>query len=66
LQIGYAIFIRYGSLAGLPGISVPCGKIWGNAWGAAEIFGPAFGEEGFGAAVGDAFESGGGAAPFRE
>jgi aspartyl-tRNA(Asn)/glutamyl-tRNA(Gln) amidotransferase subunit A len=38
------IYTVTGSLAGLPGISVPCGKIAGNLPVSLQIFGPAFGE----------------------
>jgi aspartyl-tRNA(Asn)/glutamyl-tRNA(Gln) amidotransferase subunit A len=54
------IYTVTGSLAGLPGISVPCGKICGKLPVGLQIFGPAFGE----AAVlrlAHAFEQAGGA-----
>ena len=54
------IYTVTGSLAGIPGISVPCGKIGGKLPVGLQIFGPAFGE----AAVlrlANAFEHGGGA-----
>ena len=54
------IYTVTGSLAGVPGISVPCGKICGKLPVGLQVFGPAFGE----AAVlrlAHAFESGGGA-----
>jgi aspartyl-tRNA(Asn)/glutamyl-tRNA(Gln) amidotransferase subunit A len=38
------IYTVTGSLAGLPGISVPCGKIEGTLPVGLQIFGPAFGE----------------------
>ena len=38
------IYTVTGSLAGLPGISVPCGKIAGKLPVGLQIFGPAFGE----------------------
>lgn len=38
------IYTVTGSLAGLPGISVPCGKIGGELPVGMQIFGPAFGE----------------------
>src|SRR5258707_1019534 len=38
------IYTVTGSLAGLPGISVPCGKICGKLPVGIQIFGPAFGE----------------------
>jgi aspartyl-tRNA(Asn)/glutamyl-tRNA(Gln) amidotransferase subunit A len=38
------IFTVTGSLAGLPGISVPCGKIGGQLPVGLQLFGPAFGE----------------------
>jgi aspartyl-tRNA(Asn)/glutamyl-tRNA(Gln) amidotransferase subunit A len=55
------IYTVTGSLAGIPGISVPCGKICGKLPVGLQIFGPAFGE----AAVlrlANAFEKAGGAA----
>jgi aspartyl-tRNA(Asn)/glutamyl-tRNA(Gln) amidotransferase subunit A len=39
------IYTVTGSLAGVPGSSVPCGKIDGNLPVGLQIFGPAFGEE---------------------
>lgn len=54
------IYTVTGSLAGVPGISVPCGKICGKLPVGLQIFGPAFGE----AAVlrlAHAFEQAGGA-----
>jgi aspartyl-tRNA(Asn)/glutamyl-tRNA(Gln) amidotransferase subunit A len=38
------IYTVTGSLAGLPGISVPCGRIGGTLPVGLQIFGPAFGE----------------------
>jgi aspartyl-tRNA(Asn)/glutamyl-tRNA(Gln) amidotransferase subunit A len=38
------IYTVTGSLAGVPGISVPCGKVEGNLPVGLQIFGPAFGE----------------------
>jgi aspartyl-tRNA(Asn)/glutamyl-tRNA(Gln) amidotransferase subunit A len=38
------IYTVTGSLAGVPGISVPCGKVAGNLPVGLQIFGPAFGE----------------------
>ena len=38
------IYTVTGSLAGVPGISVPCGKIDGKLPVGLQIFGPAFGE----------------------
>jgi aspartyl-tRNA(Asn)/glutamyl-tRNA(Gln) amidotransferase subunit A len=38
------IYTVTGSLAGLPGISVPCGRIGGKLPVGLQIFGPAFGE----------------------
>jgi aspartyl-tRNA(Asn)/glutamyl-tRNA(Gln) amidotransferase subunit A len=55
------IYTVTGSLAGIPGISVPCGKICGKLPVGLQIFGPAFGE----AAVlrlANGFEKAGGAA----
>jgi aspartyl-tRNA(Asn)/glutamyl-tRNA(Gln) amidotransferase subunit A len=40
------IYTVTGSLAGLPGISVPCGRVAGNLPVGLQIFGPAFGEAG--------------------
>jgi aspartyl-tRNA(Asn)/glutamyl-tRNA(Gln) amidotransferase subunit A len=39
------IYTVTGSLAGVPGISVPCGKVGGTLPVGLQIFGPAFGEE---------------------
>ena len=39
------IYTVTGSLAGVPGISVPCGKIGGKLPVGLQIFGPAFGED---------------------
>jgi aspartyl-tRNA(Asn)/glutamyl-tRNA(Gln) amidotransferase subunit A len=39
------IYTVTGSLAGVPGISVPCGKICGKLPVGLQIFGPAFGED---------------------
>src|SRR4030081_3670105 len=38
------IYTVTGSLAGVPGISVPCGKIGGELAGGCQMFGPPFGE----------------------
>jgi aspartyl-tRNA(Asn)/glutamyl-tRNA(Gln) amidotransferase subunit A len=38
------IYTVTGSLAGVPGISVPCGKVCGNLPVGLQVFGPAFGE----------------------
>src|SRR6202045_4735944 len=38
------IYTVTGSLAGVPGISVPCGKVGGKLPGGLQILGPAFGE----------------------
>ena len=38
------IYTVTGSLAGVPGISVPCGKVCGKLPVGLQIFGPAFGE----------------------
>ena len=38
------IYTVTGSLAGLPGISVPCGRLEGKLPVGLQIFGPAFGE----------------------
>ena len=54
------IYTVTGSLAGLPGISVPCGKIAGKLPVGLQIFGPAFGEPQV-LRLAHAFESGGGA-----
>lgn len=55
------IYTVTGSLAGLPGISVPCGKIGGELPVGMQIFGPAFGEAKV-LQLAQAFESAGGAA----
>jgi len=54
------IYTVTGSLAGVPGISVPCGKISGRLPVGLQIFGPAFGEAKV-LQLADAFESAGGA-----
>ena len=54
------IYTVTGSLAGLPGISVPCGKIGGEFPVGMQIFGPAFGEAKV-LQLAQAFESAGGA-----
>ena len=54
------IYTVTGSLAGLPGISVPCGKIGGKLPVGLQIFGPAFGEAQV-LRLAHAFESAGGA-----
>lgn len=54
------IYTVTGSLAGVPGISVPCGKICGKLPVGLQIFGPAFGEARV-LQLADAFERGGGA-----
>jgi aspartyl-tRNA(Asn)/glutamyl-tRNA(Gln) amidotransferase subunit A len=54
------IYTVTGSLAGLPGISVPCGKICGKLPVGLQIFGPAFGEEKV-LRLAHAFEEAGGA-----
>jgi aspartyl-tRNA(Asn)/glutamyl-tRNA(Gln) amidotransferase subunit A len=53
------IYTVTGSLAGVPGISVPCGKICGKLPVGLQIFGPAFGE-GRVLQVAHAFEQAGG------
>ena len=55
------IYTVTGSLAGLPGISVPCGKIDGKLPVGLQIFGPAFGEAQV-LRLANAFEAAGGAA----
>jgi aspartyl-tRNA(Asn)/glutamyl-tRNA(Gln) amidotransferase subunit A len=55
------IYTVTGSLAGLPGISVPCGKICGKLPVGLQIFGPAFGEARV-LQLAHAFEEAGGAA----
>jgi aspartyl-tRNA(Asn)/glutamyl-tRNA(Gln) amidotransferase subunit A len=54
------IYTVTGSLAGVPGISVPCGKICGKLPVGLQIFGPAFGEAGV-LRLAHAFEQAGGA-----
>jgi aspartyl-tRNA(Asn)/glutamyl-tRNA(Gln) amidotransferase subunit A len=54
------IYTVTGSLAGVPGISVPCGKICGKLPVGLQIFGPAFGEARV-LLLADAFEQAGGA-----
>src|SRR5271163_3602905 len=54
------IYTVTGSLAGVPGISVPCGKIGGELPVGLQIFGPAFGE-GRVLQLAHAFEAAGGA-----
>jgi len=54
------IYTVTGSLAGVPGISVPCGKIGGKLPVGLQIFGPAFGEATI-LRVAHAFEQAGGA-----
>jgi aspartyl-tRNA(Asn)/glutamyl-tRNA(Gln) amidotransferase subunit A len=54
------IYTVTGSLAGLPGISVPCGKIDGKLPVGLQIFGPAFGETRV-LQLAHAFEAAGGA-----
>jgi aspartyl-tRNA(Asn)/glutamyl-tRNA(Gln) amidotransferase subunit A len=54
------IYTVTGSLAGLPGISVPCGKIDGKLPVGLQIFGPAFGESKL-LQLAQAFEQAGGA-----
>ena len=54
------IYTVTGSLAGLPGISVPCGKIAGKLPVGLQIFGPAFGEARV-LQLAHAFEAAGGA-----
>jgi aspartyl-tRNA(Asn)/glutamyl-tRNA(Gln) amidotransferase subunit A len=53
------IYTVTGSLAGIPGISVPCGKICGKLPVGLQIFGPAFGEARV-LALAHAFEQAGG------
>ena len=55
------IYTVTGSLAGVPGISVPCGKIAGKLPVGLQIFGPAFGEASV-LQLAHAFEQAGGAA----
>ena len=55
------IYTVTGSLAGVPGISVPCGKIDGKLPVGLQIFGPPFGETRV-LQLADAFEQAGGAA----
>src|ERR1700704_1991359 len=55
------IYTVTGSLAGVPGISVPCGKIEGKLPVGLQIFGPAFGEARV-LQLAHAFEQAGGAA----
>ncbi len=54
------IYTVTGSLAGIPGISVPCGKICGKLPVGLQIFGPPFGEARV-LQLGHAFEQAGGA-----
>jgi aspartyl-tRNA(Asn)/glutamyl-tRNA(Gln) amidotransferase subunit A len=54
------IYTVTGSLAGVPGISVPCGKVCGNLPVGLQIFGPAFGESRV-LQLAHAFEQAGGA-----
>ncbi len=54
------IYTVTGSLAGVPGISVPCGKICGKLPVGLQIFGPAFGESRV-LQLAHAFEAAGGA-----
>jgi aspartyl-tRNA(Asn)/glutamyl-tRNA(Gln) amidotransferase subunit A len=54
------IYTVTGSLAGIPGISVPCGKICGKLPVGLQIFGPAFGETRV-LQIAHAFEQAGGA-----
>jgi aspartyl-tRNA(Asn)/glutamyl-tRNA(Gln) amidotransferase subunit A len=54
------IYTVTGSLAGVPGISVPCGKIGGELPVGLQVFGPAFGE-GRVLQLAHAFEAAGGA-----
>ena len=54
------IYTVTGSLAGVPGISVPCGKIGGKLPVGLQIFGPAFGEASV-LRLAHAFEQAGGA-----
>jgi aspartyl-tRNA(Asn)/glutamyl-tRNA(Gln) amidotransferase subunit A len=53
------IYTVTGSLAGVPGISVPCGKICGRLPVGLQIFGPPFGEARV-LQLADAFEQAGG------
>jgi aspartyl-tRNA(Asn)/glutamyl-tRNA(Gln) amidotransferase subunit A len=55
------IYTVTGSLAGIPGISVPCGRVAGELPVGMQIFGPAFGEARV-LQLASAFESAGGAA----
>ena len=55
------IYTVTGSLAGVPGISVPCGKVCGKLPVGLQIFGPAFGESDV-LRLAHAFEEAGGAA----
>ncbi len=55
------IYTVTGSLAGLPGISVPCGRIGGKLPVGLQVFGPAFGEARV-LQLAHAFEQAGGAA----
>ena len=55
------IYTVTGSLAGVPGISVPCGKICGRLPVGLQLFGPAFGEAAI-LRLAHAFEQAGGAA----
>jgi aspartyl-tRNA(Asn)/glutamyl-tRNA(Gln) amidotransferase subunit A len=55
------IYTVTGSLAGVPGISVPCGKICGKLPVGLQFFGPAFGESRI-LQLAQAFEQAGGAA----
>jgi len=55
------IYTVTGSLAGVPGISVPCGKISGKLPVGLQIFGPPFGESRV-LQLAQAFEQAGGAA----
>jgi len=55
------IYTVTGSLAGVPGISVPCGKICGKLPVGLQLFGPAFGESKI-LRLAHAFEQAGGAA----
>jgi aspartyl-tRNA(Asn)/glutamyl-tRNA(Gln) amidotransferase subunit A len=54
------IYTVTGSLAGLPGLSVPCGRICGKLPVGLQIIGPAFGESKV-LRLGHAFEQAGGA-----
>jgi len=54
------IYTVTGSLAGVPGISVPCGKICGTLPVGLQLFGPAFGESSI-LRIAHAFEHAGGA-----